>query len=342
MDAGDLFAGRYRLKGQLGQGGSGDVWLARDENRDFDVALKLYRVPVPLVAYNEARRLTELESHNILKVHDAWQVRDIPYLATEVAQFGTTADQLSPAPFGLPAQRVLIWIRQMLVGLGVCHDRGLLHRDLKPSNLFLNSPDWALLGDFGLIHPLDGAGQAPAGGTPITAAPELFMTGTMTKRSDLYSVGVTAWCLLTGSWPFDDDDPADLQAQIVGGAIPRLRDSAPHLSGRLAQRIERAMARDPDRRYSDWRQLRIELSRSALAGRTWSRIAPHPDHMSCWIELDATHGVPLAVCVEANGLGGYDVETRYQGTGRRLREQCPRAIPEAKLPAALKRVFDSV
>src|SRR5262249_45608089 len=145
-----LFADRYERVSPIGQGGFGVVWRAFDHNQNREVALKLYRPGVPVIhKFHEARVLTALESDHILRVYNAdTDASDIPYIATRIAEAGSTEDLLVTAsPYGVRPDLAVTWVRQMLVGLGACHAFGLVHRDIKPANIFLDRMDWGMLGD---------------------------------------------------------------------------------------------------------------------------------------------------------------------------------------------------
>src|ERR1700730_8864136 len=172
------FADRYEIQGFLGEGGMGKVWRAYDPNQHMEVALKLFQPGSrPSHAYFEAQVLTALEGDHVLRVYNADTDSDIPFLATRVATEGSAEDALKTRPFGIRADNALTWCRHLLVGLGSCHAAGLLHRDIKPSNLFLDRIDWGMVGDFGLACPLDTNNSAPAAGTFLSMAPEMYLTG---------------------------------------------------------------------------------------------------------------------------------------------------------------------
>lgn len=231
--------------------GTNPVWRARDLNQNEEVALKTFRPGWPTIhVYGEAAILTALEGEHVLRVYNADTFDDIPYIATRIAMLGSIDGIYKSNPRGIRADYVVSWTRQALVGLGACHDRGLLHRDIKPANIFLDNLDLALLGDFGLAYRLDADGTAPADGSPLTMAPEMWSEGRGTVSSDIYSMGVTAYRLLTGDWPFEADTREDMRDLVPRGNYIRIRDRSPHVSRRLADRVERAMSLRPGNRYA--------------------------------------------------------------------------------------------
>jgi serine/threonine protein kinase len=336
---GTVFAKRYEIRGFLGKGGMGEVWYAHDHNQGRDVALKLFPAgSVTIHAYHEAKILTLIASENVLRVFNADTFIDVPYIATEIAA-GTTEDRAVAAPgLGLPAPVVVKWIRHCLVGLDACHGMHLVHRDIKASNLFLSSDHWGLLGDFGIAHPIDANGRVPIGGTPVTMPPEMLTLGYGTKVSDIYAVGVTAYRLLVGRWPFDAATIPELRNSVVNRLYLPLRDAAPHVSRRLAERLERAMAADPGDRYPSAMALHHDLGQADLVRLVWQRVAPHTGHAACWQEL-RSDGPARQVCAIRQGTRT-NLETRFTASGRKLTAHCYSDVRAPEVSIKLRKIFD--
>lgn len=340
---GTLFADRYRVKDLLGKGTYGRVWRATDTHQNLDVALKTFgRGTATIVAYSEATVLTALESEHILRVYNADTYQDVPYLATRIAPMGSTEDLLPAHVHGIRPDHAVSWVRQALVGLGSCHERGLVHRDIKPANVFLERQDRALLGDFGLAHRVDSAGQVAAEGTPLTMAPEMWATGTGSRLSDIYSTGVTLYRLLTGTWPIDEAARATFHPRVIAGDYRPIRDIAPHVSRRLTARVHRAMALDPADRYQSWREMHDDLGRRGVVSRLWEKVQAHADHDSCWQQSHQGGGSLHEVCVLPEAAA-FSIETR-RTTGARTRvvSHCHRDVKRNQLPVRLRGVFDSL
>jgi serine/threonine-protein kinase len=339
---GTTFANRYEILDQLGEGASADVWKANDTHQNQLVALKLFRPGLSTIhAYGEATVLTALEGPSILRVYNADTFGDIPYIATRIAGMGTAEAFVAVNPLGLPADTVVSWMRQALVGLGACHDRRLVHRDIKPANIFLDTPEFALLGDFGLAYQLDLDGTSPAEGSPHTIAPEMWATGRGSVASDIYSMGVSTYRLLIGKWPFDATTREEISALVQAGDYTRLRDVAPHVSRRLAERVEKAMALDPASRYSTWREMHAELGRSGVVSRVWRQHRPHPGHDRCWVETSRLSGLPHDVCVLPKDARHVDIEVRCaSGAKRRVARMCRARVETTRLAVTLRDVFD--
>lgn len=335
-----LFAGRYEPLHVLGRGGFGTVWLAHDHNLNREVALKLFQPGSDVIhAYYEAQLLTALESPHILQVLNADVYQDVPYLATRVAALRSAEDQMGPQ--GVRPDLAVRWTRDMLVGLHACHGRGLIHRDVKPSNLFLQNEDLGLVGDLGVAHPVDATGSVPAHGDPRIRSPEMMTSGKGDLRSDVYSAGVTLYALLAGRYPFEGA-PSDLQKAIVSGECPSLRDLAPHLPRRLADRVKKAMALNPVDRFESAEAMANALVTPSPFKRVWERIPAHSGHYCCWEEV-RTRGTRLQVCVVAGASPRFTIETRRSsGAQTRLRDYCRLASNESALRVTLRDIFDHV
>jgi serine/threonine protein kinase len=341
-----LFAGRYETIGvPLGRGVFGTVWRARDHNLDVEVALKLFRRGAPVIhAYGEARLLILLAGDQILPVLNADIADDIPFIATRVAALGSTEDEMTRTwPRGVPPDRAVTWMRQALVGLGSTHGHRLLHRDIKPANIFLDDLDHAMLGDFGVAALMDGAGRATAHGDLLVRPPEMIQHNLADVRSDIYSAGVTLYRLLSGHWPFAGATDPELAEAIIAGRPPRLRDLAPHVSKRLAARVERAMAPDPARRYESAAQMHAALAQHDLAPRSWRRVDFHTGHPGCWLDGDAGKEAVLGVCVVDGGDGTFSIDThRVTGAKTHLRDYCFQGAKPGELAKVLRSVFDDL
>lgn len=332
-----LFAGRYERQTVLGRGGYGVVWRAHDHNLGRDVALKLFArgsgITFPV---REARVLTALESPHILRVFNADEYQDVPFLATEIAALRAADDQI--AGIGVPPRLAVRWVRHLLVGLEFCHAQRLIHRDIKPANLFLQTEELAQLGDFGVAAIANPAGLVAAEGDFRIRAPEMYSTGAGTASSDLYSVGVTLFALLSGTYPFGGT-PLEIEQGAVHDNPPNIRDLAPHISLQLARRVRKSIAKDPADRYTTAREMHQALGQVTPRDRAWSPRATHPGHDRCWESSAGDGRQGLVVCVTATA-SGYDIETRRSSGARsRLRAFCGTANTEPRLRVFLRDLF---
>lgn len=327
-----IFAERYHLLDVLGSGSNGEVWRATDANRGhMEVALKRFKPGQPsILAYEEAAALTKLESDHILRVHNADTFEDVPYIATAVAA-STAERELRASPLGLPPDVVLAWTRHLLIGLGICHDFGLVHRDVKPANVFIDHHGRALLGDFGLARADHGDG-VPIAGTPLIRAPELFGAGFATRQSDIWAVGVTMYRLLTGDWPFLTS------RDVVNRDFVRLRDAAPHVPRRFADRIERALRMDPLDRFESAAAMNQQLGAVGLVPRAWTPRDPHLGHEGCWVER-ADGWTGLDVCLLSDGATFAIEVRRATATRPRVTAWCRSGVRLADVSRTLQETF---
>ena len=246
-------------------------------------------------------------------MHNADIYQDVPYIATEVAALKSAGDLLDPHPFGVRPDFAVRWIRHLLVGLQVCHQRGMIHRDVKASNLFLQSTDLAQLGDFGLATLVDHAGQAAPHGPDVIRAPEMFTLNHGTRQSDIYSVGVTLYKLLAGRYPYSK---ARAPIAAPAGDYPDIRTLAPHVSRKLAARVRTAMAVSPANRYPTAEAMHTALVAPPPLSRIWERHDDHPEHFECWVEIAEAGRPLLSICVAENENDGFLIELdALAGTG---------------------------
>jgi len=341
-----LFADRYEYDDPgdlLGSGVFGVVYRAWDHNQKQAVALKLLKKgTAPARAYEEAQLLTKLRSDYILFIHNAATADDIPYIATEIAPGGSAEDHLKAHPFGVAADRAIAWTQNALLGLASAHKSKIVHRDVKPGNIFLEQPDWVLLGDFGVAGEMDDHGMVSSHGDRRICAPEMLTTGQGDVRSDIYSTGVTLYRLLTGRWPFEDPDADVLEAAIIAGACTPVRVVAPHIGKALAARVAKAMALDPAARYQTAREMHEFLGRGPLVLRPWERITPHAGHERCWVEqAPIGSGTPrFQACVTATGGGRFDLECRrLTGLKKRVTDHCRTDLTETELARRVRIMF---
>lgn len=322
---GEVLGGRYRLQAFLGQGGYGEVWRALDEHRNLEVALKLLNHGSN---WNEAVILTALKNRYILEVHNADQFVDVRYLDTALA-VGSLDRKMPPA---VEPRLAVSYMRQALRGLQLCHARNLLHRDVKPANIFYDENDDVRLGDFGIAVSMDASGEASAKGDPRYVAPESF-TGNVTTRSDIYAAGVSLWELLAGCSAFPQTTNGELQDAIERGALPPLRDLAPHVSPALGRIVKKAISLDPKDRYASAEEFDNTLGLLPPRQTGFLPLSPHPGHDRCW----RTSGRrSLAICVS-----GTSIDVRQLASGRAVREHCANPVA-AKVNATLRATFDSL
>ncbi len=254
---GDTF-GLYRIEREIDRGGMAIVYLARHQWLDRPVALKVLQPHLQqdeeVVArfLVEARAAARLEHPNIVAVYDAGVVDGVHYMAMEYVEGETLADVLARMDGPLPADFVISVTSQVASALDYAHRRGVVHRDIKPSNILVQENGKVLLTDFGIAHAVgfhSPEQKASVLGTPEYMSPEQAMGKQVDGRSDVYSLGVVVYHMLTGRPPFTGENYREILAAHVNQPLPDPRTLNPALQPDVTDVLYRATAKDPEQRY---------------------------------------------------------------------------------------------
>src|SRR5690349_15672284 len=251
LDFQEVLAGRYSLERELGRGGMGVVYLAREVRLDRLVAIKL--LPPELAAVpglrdrflREARMAARLSHPNIVPIFAVDEVDRFVFYAMAFVDGETLAHRVEtrgPLPPG-EATRLL---REVAWALAYAHVQGVIHRDVKPENILLEASGRALVTDFGIARVMRETGATGPGeviGTPEFMSPEQAVGDTVDGRADLYSLGAVGYFTLQGSAPFSGGSAASLLSQHIATPVPLLE--GPGIPRRLARALERCLAKDP-------------------------------------------------------------------------------------------------
>ena len=274
-----LHGGRYQLLDLIGVGGAGTVYRARDIELDEIVALKVLRkelVRTPLVIdrfRSEVKLGRRITHRNIARMFDIDEHEGERFLTMEFVE-GNSLSHLVGQPLAM--WFVLDIAQQICAGLEAAHAASVIHLDLKPDNVILAKDGRVVLTDFGIaraLQPSESATHANGefAGTPEYMSPEQAEGGTIDFRTDLYSLGVMLFELLTGYLPFTGDTPIATAAARLLRPPPDPRTHRPNLPELLAQIVLRCLARRPDDRYASASQLAESL---AVASTTIPGAAP--------------------------------------------------------------------
>ncbi|MDB4976961.1 MAG: serine/threonine protein kinase [Myxococcaceae bacterium] len=274
---GELIGERYRLEELIGSGGMGDVFRARDTLLERAVALKLVDVGDPRrreeIAKNflrEARISAAIAHRNVVQILDfGSHGGTIPFIVMELLEGESLADVLGRGE-RLSFDWIAELVQQLLEGLAAAHDAGVVHRDLKPENIYLvrsRTGVYPKILDFGISKLTDAQGavnvtttQGHVVGTPAYMSPEQARgVKVIDKRTDLYSMGVVMYELLSGEMPFFSENPGDVMVMIVTKPERPLLERVPGLPQALSDVVSRAMAKKPDERFSDARSMQSAL-----------------------------------------------------------------------------------
>jgi len=264
--------GRYRILEQLGEGGMAIVYKAYDTRLERDVAVKIIRrgaFPPDQLSHilkrfeREAKALAKLSHPNIVRVLDYGDHEGSPYLVMEYLPGGTLKYRLgTPIPWQ-DAVQLLIPIAN---ALEYAHEHKIIHRDIKPSNILLAEKGQPMLTDFGIAKILEVqetsalTGSSMVVGTPEYMAPEQW-TGQTTAQSDIYSLGVVFYEMVTGRRPYEADTPAAILIKQASDPLPPPTKYAPNLPGEVEKILLKALAKEAGDRYQDMPALIVALER---------------------------------------------------------------------------------
>ncbi len=260
--------GRYSLERELGRGGMGTVYLARDVTLDRPVAIKFLRADLATDRgarsrfLHEARTAARLAHPHIVPIYAVAAEGSRPFLVMALVD-GETLGARVRRRGALPPDAGERLLRELAWALGYAHAQGVVHRDLTLENVLIERDSGrALLGDFGLATALETVESQPCFGTPGYLAPEVIRGEPATTASDLYALGVVVWHALAGRAPFDADTPAALLAKHLVQQAPPLAPLARGASRRLVAAVEQCLAKDADARPHEAAALLALLERA--------------------------------------------------------------------------------
>ncbi len=287
--------GPYRLAEEVGRGGMAIVFRAIDLRNEQEVALK---VLPPVFAQNEqylqrflreGQHAMRLRHPQIVRVLDAAKADSYYYIAMEFIKGDTLLGYMRSHTQLLPLPKVIDILRQVAAGLDYAHAQGFLHRDLKPSNILISHEHRALLADFGVAKHMeeDLTGVTQIGmtiGTPAYMSPEQARGLPLDRRSDIYSLGVVAYSMFTGSLPFKAESKPALLHKIIYEAPLDATAFVPDLPAGIRYVLNRVLAKDPPMRYPT----AGAFAEAVAEGETWvptataelravrQQLPPHP------------------------------------------------------------------
>src|SRR6266853_86788 len=326
-------AGRYEIVGELGRGAMGVVYKAVDPVIGRTVAVKTIRLseegtglsrPELLSRFQTEARAAGLLAHpNIVVVYDAGEENGIYYITMELIE-GKSLQALLDSGHSFPVPRVLRIMEQTCSALQFAHERNIIHRDIKPANLMLTADDTVKVTDFGTAKILQfGTVQQTAHvmGTPSYMSPEQVKGRAVDGRSDIFSLGVMLYEMVTGEKPFPGQNITTVIYKIVNEepVPPKQVDATIHPG--ISAVVMRALAKDPDTRYQSCREMLEDLrsyrSLSATPGSPQSTMA---------MSLDA---VNAAVATSPAGIRG----VHNDDTAAAARALSARATHPSQTPA---------
>src|ERR687885_1500368 len=251
-----VFDGRYRIQRKLGAGGMANVYLAEDQELGRRVAIKIlndrHAGDDQFIERfrREAKNAAGLSHPNIVSIYDRGEAEGTYYIAMEYLS-GRSLKELIISRGPTPIRIAIDYTRQILAAIGFAHRHGIVHRDIKPHNVVVDPDGRLKVTDFGIAR--SGASQMTEVGSIIGTAqylsPEQAKGAPVDQRSDLYSVGVVLYELLTGTVPFTGATPLEIAMKHLSQVPEPPSRRTPDLPPELDKVALRALAKDPDDRY---------------------------------------------------------------------------------------------
>jgi eukaryotic-like serine/threonine-protein kinase len=295
----------YLVLRRIGSGGMADVYLAEQKSLGRQVALKVLHARLahePIFVerfHNEARAAAALVHPNIVQIYEVGEADGIHYIAQEFVA-GKGLDEILSRQGMLDEGMVLDILRQVTSALSKAAEVGIVHRDIKPANILFSTSGVLKVADFGLARVLSADSKTltqvgVAMGTPLYMSPEQIEGRPVDARSDIYSLGITAYHLLAGEPPHLADTALAIAVQHLNREPESLARVRPGLNEKLVAMVHRMMAKQPANRYAGPAELMVELKElsKTAAEEGW---AAGPDQWSLveWIAADGSRGAASA------------------------------------------------
>lgn len=281
---GKTISNRYIVEEILGQGGMSSVYKGTDPNLKRVVAIKVIH---PHLSSNsdfvqrfeeEAAAVAQLRHHGIIQVYDFNRDDDLYYMILEFVPGETLQDhlkRLNDSGRKLSHSQAIEYMASICDAVDYAHQRGMIHRDIKPANLMLTTTGQVILMDFGIAKIVGGTRHTATGavvGTAMYMSPEQIKGEQPDRRTDVYSLGVTLFEMVSGRPPFDAQSAMTLMMMHINDPIPNIKSLNPEVPDALVAIINKALAKDPNNRYQTTAQMAAAL-RNALSANTSSPLA---------------------------------------------------------------------
>ncbi len=335
---GTTLSGRYRLEARIGTGGMSTVYRALDETLQRQVAIKLMNREVSSDSdqlerfRREARAVAQLSHPHVVGVIDAGEDEGRPYIVFEYVEGETLKERIRRLG-RLPIPEAVAYCIEIARALGAAHARHIVHRDVKPQNVLIDEEGQAKVTDFGIARTLDEEGLTADGrvlGTTDYVAPEQALGHRVTGQSDLYSLGVVLYEMLTGEVPFKGESQVAVAMKHVREEIPNIQTLRPEVSSALAAVLETATAKRMEDRYADDAELiadledvlAIETARAGtVSGEATSVLKTLPSGKQAMVPFRVRHKVislvlALAVLAAVAGVAVWLATRAHHGTAR--------------------------
>lgn len=262
--------GRYEIISELGQGAMGVVYKATDPLIDRVVAIKTINLSLALDEkdeyeqrfYQEARAAGRLSHHNIVTIYDVGKSGDVAYIAMEFLEGRELRDILNDTRGALPVDQAIDIVAQVAQGLAYAHEHGIVHRDVKPSNIMVVHDGHVKITDFGIARMASAAVRTQTGmvlGSPKYMSPEQVVGKVTDQRSDIFSLGVMLYEMLTGRAPFTGENINAIMYQTLNAVPPAPSSLNPAVPEMLNFIVAKAIAKGVEDRYQNAREMANDL-----------------------------------------------------------------------------------
>jgi serine/threonine protein kinase/tetratricopeptide (TPR) repeat protein len=292
----------YRILSLLGEGGMGAVYLAEEPELGRKVAIKIIserfspESEATARFLREARTMATVEHPHVVRIYALGHVGRVAYLAMEYVEGETLAERISHSG-RLSKQEALETLRQIVDALEASWEKKVVHRDIKPSNILIDKKNQIHVADFGLAKPVQFqkdrtlTGEGSILGTPHYISPEQALGRVTDFRSDVYSLGIVFYEMLTGEKPFEGTTPFEIVNQHISSPLPSLRDIRPDVSGELIRLLEWMTQKDPAKRPSSYAVIRDAINAYLAEPETRTISALH------WIPKPSFRKMTVAIGV---------------------------------------------
>jgi serine/threonine protein kinase len=259
--------GRFKVLKELGKGSQGVVYLANDPQLDRNVAIKTIHLrpsrdskEQQQVIIREARTVSKLQHPNIIAVYEAGESEDGPYVVFEYVD-GVSLRNLVKGNGGLSVGQASKLMSQILEGIAYAHEQGVVHRDISPANILVSRNGIPRIMDFGVSIKTGGEGGMPRdiSGTPCYMSPEHFSVRNMGPQSDIFSLGLVLYEMLTGKPAVRADNEFATMYKIANEPLPPPSSENPNIDGELDRIVLRAIAKDLNSRYGSASEMKRDL-----------------------------------------------------------------------------------
>ncbi|WP_050614731.1 Stk1 family PASTA domain-containing Ser/Thr kinase [Bacillus testis] len=295
MLIGKRIYGRYRIIEMIGGGGMANVYLAEDMILEREVAIKILRMDFSndeefIKRFNrEAQSATSLAHPNVVSIYDVGEEDHIYFIVMEYVS-GMTLKQYIQTHPNIPVEKAVSIMRQITEGMSHAHQHGIIHRDIKPQNILIDENEHVKITDFGIATALSATSITQTNavlGSVHYLSPEQARGGMANKKSDIYSMGIVMFELLTGRLPFSGESAVSIALKHLQSTTPSPRRWNPSIPQSVENIILKATAKDPFHRYENADEMKEDLETALLPYRKNEQPFAIPE------DMDATKAIPV-------------------------------------------------